>query len=292
LDDEHPGRPVVTASHPQPSKEAPGPTLTPEEQQALAWREIYDRRDPVSVVQQYRLALALEWIDSLGLEPGETVLDAGCGSGIPTIELARRGGRVTAVDVSPAMLVDTRWMADEAAYSDRVRTCVGDVQALPFGDGTFGLVVALGLVPWAERPLRALAEMHRVLRPGGFAVVSATNRWSLVRVLDPHPLRNPLLAPIGKFVRDLWPSRRNRGPGEAITVHGTREFDRLLTGTGFESVQARTYGFGPFTMFQRPLLPDRQAIALHAWLQRLADRGVTGLRTMGTQYLVLCRRRA
>jgi ubiquinone/menaquinone biosynthesis C-methylase UbiE len=262
---------------------------SPEQQQAYAWREVYSRTDVTSLVQQHRLRLALEWIDSWALPEEWSALDAGCGAGAMAIEMSRRGAVVSAVDISMPMLIEARSWSGEGAARRRVSFGAGDVQALPFRDESFRLVVALGVVPWASHPRAALLEMGRVLEPEGFLVVSATNRWSLIRVLDPHPLRNPLLEPIRGLGEALLPTivtpRRER-----ITIHSLEGFDRLLRATALEPLRSRSYGFGPLTLFQRPLLPERMAVSVHRRLQMLADRDIPGLRSLGSQYLVLCKK--
>jgi ubiquinone/menaquinone biosynthesis C-methylase UbiE len=262
---------------------------SPEQQQAYAWREVYSQTDVTSLVQQHRLRLALEWIDSLGLPEEWSALDAGCGAGAMAIEMSRRGAVVSAVDISIPMLIEARSWSGEGAARRRVSFGAGDVQALPFRDESFRLVVALGVVPWASHPRAALLEMGRVLEPEGFLVVSATNRWSLIRLLDPHPLRNPLLDPIRRLAEALLPAvvtpRRER-----ITIHSLEGFDRLLRATALEPLRSRSYGFGPLTLFRRPLLPERMAVSVHRRLQTLADHDIPGLRSLGSQYLVLCKK--
>jgi len=204
------------------------------------------------------------------------------------IEMSRRGAVVSAVDISIPMLIEARSWSGEGTARGRVSFGAGDVQALPFRDGSFRLVVALGVVPWASHPRAALLEMGRVLEPEGFLVVSATNRWSLTRVLDPHPLRNPLLDPIRRLAKALLPKLVTGR--ERITIHSLEEFDRLLRATALEPLRSRSYGFGPLTLFQRPLLPERMAVGVHRRLQMLADRDIPGLRSLGSQYLVLCKK--
>jgi SAM-dependent methyltransferase len=181
-----------------------------------------------------------------------------------------------------------QWSGEGAARR-RVSFGAGDVQALPFRDESFRLVVALGVVPWVSHPRTALLEMGRVLEPEGFLVVSATNRWSLIRLLDPHPLRNPLLDLIRRLAEALLPAvvtaRRER-----ITIHSLEGLDRLLRAAALESLRSRSDGFGPLTLFQRPILPETMAVSVHRRLQTLADHDIPGLRSLGSQYLVLCKR--
>lgn len=272
---------------PADSHDAETTRWSPEQQQAYAWREIYSRTDVASLVQQHRVRLALEWIDSLALPEEWPALDAGCGAGAMAIEMSRRGAVVSAVDISIPMLIEARSWSGEGATRRRVSFGASDVEALPFRDESFRIVVALGVIPWAKHPRAALLEMGRVLDPEGFLVVSATNRWSLIGLLDPHPLHNPLLTPVRRMSEALLPAVAAR---REQTVHSLEGFDRLLRATALEPLRRHSFGFGPLTLFRRRILPERMAVSVHRRLQTLADYEILGLRSLGHQFLVLCKK--
>ena len=104
---------------------------------------------------------------------GGRVLDVGCGPGHLANRLARdHAFDVTGLDLDPAMIARARANAERAVPSERRPTFVGGgVAALPFPDASFDLVVStLSMHHWAE-PAAGLAEIGRVLRPGGRALV-------------------------------------------------------------------------------------------------------------------------
>jgi SAM-dependent methyltransferase len=105
---------------------------------------------------------------------GSLVLEVGCGPGHLSIRLARTHGlEVTGLDLDPAMIDRARANAERVGESAQRGPVfiVGDVASLPFPDGSFDLVVStLSMHHWAE-PTRGLAEIARVLRPGGRAIV-------------------------------------------------------------------------------------------------------------------------
>lgn len=105
---------------------------------------------------------------------GARVLEVGCGPGYLALRLTRRHHlAVTGLDLDPAMIARARANADRAPGGDDRRPSfqVGDVAALPFPDAAFDLVVStLSMHHWAD-PAAGLAEIGRVLRPGGRALV-------------------------------------------------------------------------------------------------------------------------
>src|SRR5690242_19849348 len=96
---------------------------------------------------------------------GLDVLDAGCGTGFLSLELAARGHRVTGVDFAPAMLVEARRKA--VGQGAAVRFEEGDAEQLPFAAGSFDLVVSRHVLWTLPHPEAAIDEWIRVLRPGG-----------------------------------------------------------------------------------------------------------------------------
>jgi len=99
------------------------------------------------------------------------ILDIGCGSGAPTLELARvSGGQVIGLDVHRPFLDDLSRRAEEAGLADRITAVEGSMLSLDFAEESCDLV-------WAEGSIfiigfdRGLVEWRRLIRPGGFLVV-------------------------------------------------------------------------------------------------------------------------
>ena len=126
----------------------------------------YDTAGPDGYSLQARLALTLGVI---GEGPG-TVLDVGMGAGRLCDSLARRGWTVSGVDVSDEMVALARERLPEA----RARLVRAPAEQLPFPSASFDAVAATGALEYTDLP-RALAEVGRVLRPGGLAALSFPN---------------------------------------------------------------------------------------------------------------------
>jgi arsenite methyltransferase len=107
---------------------------------------------------------------SLGvLEPGERVLDVGCGAGTDTLVAAQMvapGGHVTGIDMTPEMLSKARAAAEEMGATN-VDFVEGEVERLPFDDASFDVVISNGVIDLIPDKDAVFSEIFRVLEPGG-----------------------------------------------------------------------------------------------------------------------------
>jgi len=97
--------------------------------------------------------------------PGQRVLDVACGTGVVSVTAARLGAHVTGLDLTPQLLERARENSRIAGVE--IEWVEGDVEKLPFPDATFDVVVSQFGHIFAPRPEVAIAEMLRVLKPGG-----------------------------------------------------------------------------------------------------------------------------
>ena len=122
-------------------------------------------------------AEAVGWSLSVGnpvryafLQPGETVLDVGSGGGIDTILAARRvgpDGKAVGLDILQEMCERGRRHATEAGVEGWTEFVTGEMEDIPLPDESIDVVISNGVLNLSARKSRALAEMYRLLRPGG-----------------------------------------------------------------------------------------------------------------------------
>lgn len=138
------------------------------------WPERYERwfSTPIGrLVMETEAALILEM-----LHPGvgERILDAGCGTGIFTLDYLGAGAEVTGLDLSAPMLA----LAAQKAAGYPFTAVQGDMSALPFADDTFDKAVSVTALEFVEDGKAAVDELFRVTKPGGLVVAGTLNSLS------------------------------------------------------------------------------------------------------------------
>jgi ubiquinone/menaquinone biosynthesis C-methylase UbiE len=247
---------------------------------ASYWDEVYREQDLQGIIYQHRQAAVLGYVDAANLPAGARVLEIGCGAGHLTARLAERGLHVNAIDASEGMVELTARRAHEAGLDQQVKVSQADVHSLPFETDHFDLVVAVGVIPWLHSPAEAVAEMARVLRPGGELVLTADNRARLLSFTDPRGML--ALTPL----RRIYHALRGR-PGEAVSyLHSPRRINGFVRRASLRPLARRTIGFGPLSLLGHPLFGEARAVRVNSRLQALADAGAPLLKWTGWHYLV------
>ncbi len=132
-------------------------------------------------------------LDLVGIQSGDTILDAGCASGWLTRRIARRAhpGRATGVDQSARRIAQARRIADTESIPN-IDFVEGDLYDLPFQDNRFDRAISRYTFEYLDHPETALAEMIRVTRPGGSIAIADLDGNGLLHY--PMP---PLLEHLG-----------------------------------------------------------------------------------------------
>ena len=149
---------------------------------------------------QAQLKIMLEMLDS---EQG-LLLDIGCAAGAEFKPLLARGFRIVGFDYAPEMI---RLAQHRFGASPAVHLCRADAESLPFPDASFDHVVSLGVFEYLSTYDRGLEEIHRVLRPGGTAIISLPTRISLDRCS--YNLIHATAVPLWRGIKRLMGKRRS-----------------------------------------------------------------------------------
>jgi demethylmenaquinone methyltransferase / 2-methoxy-6-polyprenyl-1,4-benzoquinol methylase len=206
-----------------------------------AVRRMFDRIAPVYDAMNRTMTAGLDrrWrrlTAEAVVRPGDTVLDACCGTGDLAIAAARVGGRVTGLDFSEPMLERARRKAPELEW---IR---GDLLELPFGDASFDAATVGFGVRNVDDLQRALSELRRVLAPDG--------RLGILEITRPRGLLAPfyrlwfdgVVPVLGKLIPGgsaytYLPASVRRFPGPA-------DLAEMIAATGFRDVRVRLLAGG------------------------------------------------
>lgn len=206
------------------------------------WPEKYDRwfTTPIgSLVKKYESELILDLLKPVS---GETILDAGCGTGVFTLDILSAGTRIVGLDISFPML----WRAREKAGGYAFSPVLGDIATLPFREGSFDKVISITAIEFISDARSAVAELFRVTKKGGVIVVANLNSlspWAIRRTeaakkgdsifreahfRSPDDLRS--LAPTESVVRTAIHFLKEDPPEQAIETEHEGRIKRWDTG--------------------------------------------------------------
>jgi len=206
------------------------------------WPEKYDQwfETPMGrLIKGYESKLVLRMLTP---DPGEVILDAGCGTGIFTADILKTGARVVGLDLALAMLRRALTKCTGRTF----QFVIGDMQRLPFADASFHKAVSITAIEFIQDARIAVKELFRVTKPGGFIVVATLNSlgpWAQRRkeaVKKGHPLfrhtifRSPDeikgLSPVEGIVKTAIHFEKHDDPDIASKIENSGRARGLNTG--------------------------------------------------------------
>lgn len=229
------------------------------------------------------------------IEPGQNVLDVGCGEGVLSVLMAGKGAFVTGVDLSAQNIRAAERLACELKVPSRF--VIGDAEALPFKNNSFGIVVSSHVLEHLPNTMKGMAELHRVtsqlaliamptcMNPAAWALLGGDSYWKLSK-------RSLFAVPLGACRTLLAMLRGEEGPQEG---YGGRDdlphawrfpwiMRRLIESAGF---RIDRFEAGPLIL---PYLAQ-YVTSLHKLQPRIDRlRGVEILREFGYGSFAVCRK--
>jgi len=190
-------------------------------------------------VKKYEAQLIL---DLLKPGPGETILDAGCGTGVFTLDILSFGARVIGIDISLPMLL----RAAQKARGYPFQTVLADISSLPFSANVFDKVVSVTALEFIENGKAAISELFQVSKRRGTIVVATLNSlspWATRRMAQAakgHPLfqraifRSPeelrSMAPVDGVIKTAIHFQKEEDPAKVSEIELEGDGKGLDTG--------------------------------------------------------------
>jgi ubiquinone/menaquinone biosynthesis C-methylase UbiE len=228
----------------------------------------YDARHYGSTYRTFigdRQQLVTRVLRSQQLQPGARLLDVACGPGHFLQAAASMGADVVGIDSSVDML-----RTSASRVGPGIPLVRGDGMALPFASSSFDLVNCSGLIEYIPEPMPLLREFLRVLRPGGTALVSSTNRRSPALALDSVIEASRRSGAVRRMVRGLGLPVDDvslRARDFRMTFHTPAGLSTQMAEAGFEGLEMH---YCHLQLFPHPL--DHMVPAITTACVRATDR--------------------
>jgi SAM-dependent methyltransferase len=186
------------------------------------------------------------WLDKFLPARGDglQMLDLGCGTGYHLARYRERGFTLTGMDGSEDMLRQARLLNPEVEFR------VGDVEKIPFADASFDLVMSIEVLRYLPHLGPCLNEIHRVLKPGGTALVTAA-----------PPLQANLYPPVNRLAAM---ARQGNLTHLKQFFHSPARLVREFRAAGFNAVETHGVYGGPWIWLERTI-PSALPRVLRAW---------------------------
>lgn len=240
------------------------------------WESVYGQSDDfLSHTISKRMAAVVDLLRQENPADGPLVADVGCGSGLVSKELIHLGYDVTGVDISEPMLETARKVPG-------LKLEVGDVEHLRFAANAFDKIICLGVIGSLRDERKALAELHRVLKPHGTLILTVRNLLAASVLLDLP----------GIAVRITRKFRRRFQTGH----HFHRNFipwrlKRNLIAAGFTPSECTGLGYDFPTLNGKRVIPLNAALRFSGMVERIARHRTFGfLNNYGIFYLIVAQK--
>ncbi|OOP56602.1 MAG: hypothetical protein AYP45_08280 [Candidatus Brocadia carolinensis] len=170
---------------------------------------------------------------------GKKVLEIGFGMGTDHLSLAKQGGIMHGVDLTPRNLEITRKRFE--IYGLKSELLVNDAENLPYDDNSFDFVYSFGVIHHSPDTQRIISEIHRVLKPGGKCWITVYHKnsiffWWSVFLIDwvfKGRFRKESLN--GRLSRIEYP---NDNPNMVIRLYTRKKFAAMFSAAGFREIQS------------------------------------------------------
>lgn len=171
--------------------------------------------------------------EASGAAPGQIILDAACGTGLPSLALAERvhpNGKIVAIDASTSMVAAAMRIARSAGVNN-IEHRPMDLSKMEFADASFDAVTCKEGLMFCADPLQAASELRRVLKPNGRFAMSA---WD---VPEKNAFFMTINQALSRFMERPQPRAGSPGPFRLAPM---AEFERVLRSAGFTQIETQT----------------------------------------------------
>ena len=240
---------------------------------------MYDHSDKSQKFTKFELKrrkeIVFNFIEKVNSEKIKRTLDLGCGAGQYLVQLSGLGFECYGVDISEEMLKITREKLTSLNVTN-VTLINSDCYKLPLEDNFFELIICIGVLEYLDSEKKALLEIRRLLKPGGFVIVTFPNFYKLRNVLNPYYY----LIRIWTYLFD----KKSRPPSQdhqhsknvkidfgksTVSRYSLHKVKKIVADSGYTISEERGYCFGPFSLWQRSIFSLNTSVKLSNFIEGL-----------------------
>jgi ubiquinone/menaquinone biosynthesis C-methylase UbiE len=213
------------------------------------YARLYDRDSAVAHFFAARIKIILDLIHG---DKKDKILDVGCGPGMMIRHLIDGDSKIIGLDLSPAMIRECLQAPDLSA---RAGFLCGSAECLPFADGIFDIVLAMGVLEYVTDASEAVRELARVTKKEGIVILTMLNKISPYRLWE-------------RWVYYRYPRLFHGGDGGDLSLYSAGSFCRLVESRGLEVLKIVHYDFNLFPPpFDRKM--PRRAVRINSKLESI-----------------------
>lgn len=243
------------------------------------WQDIYkDDKNLQNLLYQIsiRKDLILKIIDEIPRSRPLKILDIGSGPGVLMKNLAEKGHHTVGIDISWQMIKAAKETSTKP-FSGKNDCIQGDIEALPFVNESFDVIVCAGVLSYLTSEKKSIIEMSRVVKPFGIILVTLPNIFRINNILDPYYylLRGAKFLKLkisSNLKSDPIPSTIGKNNSFQIRKYLYSKLNELFIIKGLDINKIVSLGFGPLTFWRKKIFPLNWSIKLSYYFENLANK--------------------
>ncbi len=265
------------------------------------WDSLYSDSDEKQTFTKFELRrrkeIVVNFIEKINSEKINRVLDLGCGAGQYLVQLSSMDFECFGADISEEMLKITREKFIFHQIKD-VTLINSDCYELPIEDNYFDLIICIGVLEYLDNETRALLEMKRIIKPGGFVTVTFPNLYKLRNLLNPYYY----IIRIWTYLFGKKSAQSQQGNNSknvkidfgksTVNRYSLSKVKKIISNSGFNIIEAKGYCFGPFSIWQKSLFSLKTSIKLSNFIEGLINYKLFGfLKFFSNRWVLLIKQK-
>lgn len=258
------------------------------------WHNLYDGRDFMSLHMADRKRIVLDCVDRYAKGKRQKILDLGCGTGILTKELLRKGHSAAGLDCSEPMLAKLEESLRGEPCEAFLGAFLGEATASPFPAESFDMVICVGVFQYQQNDEELVREISRILKQGGYCLFTLPNLLRLNYLLDPFYYCRLLARITGRILPKAFGLKRKTAPrtlsGDADSSlpcdkkYFIWQLSRSIRRHGLKIREIIGFGYGPLTFWRKQIISDPASVGISRKLD-LAARTFSLLKLFANRWV-------